>query len=105
MLALEKSVVANVAQLVEQLTRNEQVSGSNPLVGSINSQVRASAAGLFCNMSRTLSSGNKGPSPKIGTWTFLYLYLSHRDRWACLIRRSSLQFNIRKFISMGSRKP
>jgi hypothetical protein len=26
---------ANVAQLVEQLTRNEQVSGSNPLVGSI----------------------------------------------------------------------
>ena len=27
--------LANVAQLVEQLTRNEQVSGSNPLVGSI----------------------------------------------------------------------
>ena len=25
---------ANVAQLVEQLTRNEQVSGSNPLIGS-----------------------------------------------------------------------
>ena len=25
---------ANVAQLVEQLTRNEQVSGSSPLVGS-----------------------------------------------------------------------
>ena len=27
---------ANVAQLVEQLTRNEQVSGSSPLVGSRN---------------------------------------------------------------------
>jgi hypothetical protein len=27
---------ADVAQLVEQLTRNEQVSGSNPLIGSIN---------------------------------------------------------------------
>ena len=25
---------ANVAQLVEQLTRNEQVAGSNPAVGS-----------------------------------------------------------------------
>ncbi len=25
---------ANVAQLVEQLTRNEQVSGSSPLIGS-----------------------------------------------------------------------
>jgi hypothetical protein len=25
---------ADVAQLVEQLTRNEQVSGSNPLIGS-----------------------------------------------------------------------
>ena len=26
---------ANVAQLAEQLTRNEQVTGSNPVVGSI----------------------------------------------------------------------
>ena len=30
----EKRRSANVAQLVEQLTRNEQVSGSSPLVGS-----------------------------------------------------------------------
>ena len=29
-----KGAQANVAQLVEQLTRNEQVSGSSPLVGS-----------------------------------------------------------------------
>ena len=28
-------VVANVAQLVEQLTRNEQVTGSNPVIGSV----------------------------------------------------------------------
>ena len=28
------STEANVAQLVEQLIRNQQVSGSNPLVGS-----------------------------------------------------------------------
>ena len=28
------SLLANVAQLVEQLTRNEQVIGSNPIVGS-----------------------------------------------------------------------
>ncbi len=27
--------VANVAQLVEQLIRNEQVSGSSPLIGSL----------------------------------------------------------------------
>ena len=28
-------VIANVAQLVEQLIRNQQVTGSNPVVGSI----------------------------------------------------------------------
>ena len=32
----ERCGSANVAQLVEQLTRNEQVSGSSPLVGSRN---------------------------------------------------------------------
>ena len=30
----EKAGKANVAQLVEQLIRNEQVSGSSPLIGS-----------------------------------------------------------------------
>ena len=30
----EKHKVADVAQLVEQLIRNQQVSGSSPLVGS-----------------------------------------------------------------------
>lgn len=34
--AAPASIQADVAQLVEQLTRNEQVSGSNPLIGSIN---------------------------------------------------------------------
>ena len=32
---LARCVLANVAQLVEQLTRNEQVVGSTPTVGSI----------------------------------------------------------------------
>ena len=32
---MKRRISANVAQLVEQLTRNEQVSGSSPLVGSI----------------------------------------------------------------------
>ena len=31
--------VANVAQLVEQLTRNEQVTGSNPVTGSLQSLI------------------------------------------------------------------
>lgn len=31
---LSRGFLANVAQLVEQLTRNEQVVGSNPTVGS-----------------------------------------------------------------------
>jgi hypothetical protein len=30
-----RGLLANVAQMVEQLTRNEQVSGSIPLVGSV----------------------------------------------------------------------
>jgi hypothetical protein len=30
----EPAVCANVAQSVEQLIRNQQVSGSNPLIGS-----------------------------------------------------------------------
>jgi hypothetical protein len=31
---------AGVAQLVEQLIRNQQVSGSSPLAGSLNSKIR-----------------------------------------------------------------
>ena len=30
-----KAILANLAQLVEQIIRNDQVTGSNPLVGSI----------------------------------------------------------------------
>jgi hypothetical protein len=41
-----RSVQANVAQLVEQLTRNEQVSGSNPLIGS-RSRLDAGWGGFF----------------------------------------------------------
>ena len=37
-----------MAQLVEQLTRNEQVSGSNPLVGSINLTTKVPALVIFC---------------------------------------------------------
>ena len=33
---------ANVAQVVEQFTRNDQVSGSNPLIGSIPSNSKLS---------------------------------------------------------------
>lgn len=35
-----------MAQLVEQLTRNEQVTGSNPVVGSTNAS-RLEKSGLF----------------------------------------------------------
>ena len=38
---LARCVLANVAQLVEQLTRNEQVVGSTPTVGSIAFSVEA----------------------------------------------------------------
>gem|GEM_PF-5043022 len=38
--------IANVAQLVEQLTRNEQVSGSSPLIGS-RPLVAIAAGGFF----------------------------------------------------------
>ena len=48
MLALRKKPCANVAQLVEQLTRNEQVTGSSPVVGSTKSKGRRiSSDGLF----------------------------------------------------------
>ena len=36
--------LANVAQLVEQLTRNEQVSGSSPLIGSMSRYRRGHSA-------------------------------------------------------------
>ena len=41
---------AVVAQLVEQLTRNEQVTGSSPVNGSMNSQ-RSAFSGPFCFLS------------------------------------------------------
>ena len=41
------SAHANVAQLVEQLTRNEQVSGSSPLIGSRKRKPRESGAFRF----------------------------------------------------------
>ena len=50
---------ANVAQLVEQRTRNAWVSGSNPLVGSIESK-RAPAKGPF---SFTGETGGFEPRP------------------------------------------
>jgi hypothetical protein len=41
---------AGVAQLVEQLIRNQQVSGSSPLAGLIieNKKLKAAERGLFC---------------------------------------------------------
>jgi hypothetical protein len=47
---------ANLAQLVEQLIRNEQVEGSNPLVGSLSCQTNP----LFPLHSRYNSSLAKG---------------------------------------------
>lgn len=40
---------ANVAQLVEQFTRNEQVTGSSPVIGSRNAPLRPKTAirGVF----------------------------------------------------------
>ncbi len=39
--------VANIAQLVEQLTRNEQVTGSSPVVGSLKCSPVALCCGRF----------------------------------------------------------
>jgi hypothetical protein len=43
---------ANLAQLVEQLIRNEQVVGSNPMVGSLATETPKArhnfVGGLFC---------------------------------------------------------
>ena len=41
---------ANVAQLVEQLTRNEQVSGSSPLVGSIFNKGKNVSSNNYSNL-------------------------------------------------------
>ena len=42
---------ANVAQLVEQLTRNEQVTGSSPVIGSpenASNEAKMQILGRFC---------------------------------------------------------
>ena len=51
---------ADVAQLVEQLIRNEQVTGSNPAIGSIGN-IRAFRCGYF------LLSCVAGTEPKVRT--------------------------------------
>ena len=38
---------ANVAQLVEQLTRNEQVTGSSPVVGSVKTAASKRVLAVF----------------------------------------------------------
>ena len=52
---------ADVAQLVEQLTRNEQVSGSSPLVGSTRFRLRGRGLGAEA---RVGAGGRiRGPAP------------------------------------------
>ena len=55
---------ANVAQLVEQRTRNAQVSGSNPLVGSricAGQQVKSLLACSFFNVQKLAACANRVP--------------------------------------------
>ena len=54
---LEKIALADVAQLVEQLIRNQQVGGSNPPVGSSIQGARpAGQPLLFVSMQRSSSA-------------------------------------------------
>lgn len=56
--AVERAKPAGVAQLVEQLIRNQQVAGSSPIAGSIFSQhiwlLRVAASGLTPNLTPRL---------------------------------------------------
>ena len=49
---------ANVAQLVEQLTRNEQVTGSSPVVGSVRTAASERVPAVFLWMMLTLWVSN-----------------------------------------------
>ena len=61
------AVIADIAQLVEQFTRNDQVAGSSPAVGSAawGSSIRGASLvfGLACGLLWTLDSSDAAASP------------------------------------------
>ena len=77
------AISASLAQLVEQLIRNEQVVGSSPIGGS------KSKDGQFARLYFDLMSGKRGSNPRPLAWEANALPLSY-SRSITVIQRGGI---------------